>query len=212
MNLLFKVFENDDRNNDAPIDVSTSRRNPDYSAIQLNVIALTAVMNAWRKAQRLDQAWWVFVLMTEHKNCRQWGIRPNHIAPMLLGHFAHLREQSTYTNNDGGKSLALATLCCAVSGLKMIVPKECKDRLASNTRVVPASALWISFGHRCCCLVSSSPSSPSLSRELAVSTTKSKIASSNGQLTMFTGTLLRIPSPQRGRAQSSERCKRPLLL
>jgi pentatricopeptide repeat protein len=84
MNLLLKVLENDGQHNDALIDVATSRRNPDYSAIQLNVIALTAVMNAWRKAQRLDQAWRVFELMTEHEKCRQWGIRPNHITYRTL--------------------------------------------------------------------------------------------------------------------------------
>jgi PPR repeat len=84
MNLLFAVLEHDGQNNDAPIDVATSRRKPDYSAIQLNVIALTAVMNTWRKAKRFDQAWWVFEIMTEHEKCRQWGIRPNQITYRTL--------------------------------------------------------------------------------------------------------------------------------
>jgi pentatricopeptide repeat protein len=84
MNLLFKVLENGDQYNDTPIEAATSRRNPDYSTIQLNVIALTCVMNAWRRAQRLDQAWRVFELMTEHEKCRQWGIRPNHITYRTL--------------------------------------------------------------------------------------------------------------------------------
>jgi pentatricopeptide repeat protein len=83
MNLLYKVLQQEQQSLPSTSGwnaSSVTHRSYQNRPVPLNVIVLTAVMNAWRKAGRLDQAWTVFRLMTEHPVCRQvWKIRPNQV-------------------------------------------------------------------------------------------------------------------------------------